>query len=55
MPGGDRYHMGSQFLHGVDHDLYMGEDNAFYMVGVDHAFTWVWVMIVTWAYIAIVT
>ena len=39
--------MGSQFLHGVDHDLYLGEDNAFYMG--------LWAMIVTCAYIAIVT
>jgi hypothetical protein len=54
VPGGDRYHMGCQFLHGVDHDLYMDEDNAF-LQGVDHAFTWVWVIIVTWTYIAIVT
>jgi hypothetical protein len=37
LPCGERYHVGSQFLHGVDHDCDMGVDHDCYM-GVDHGF-----------------
>jgi len=35
LPCGERYHVGSQFLHGVDHDCDMGVDHVLYM-GLDH-------------------